>query len=112
MARGKLLKIVISVVLGGGGLGYLLLSTAGSHAVAELGELVLLAALLVATWAGAASAVGARRRSRRLVLSGVWAAYGAAALLTLASSLIFFSILANDYAIKYVQHNSEATMPW
>jgi cytochrome c-type biogenesis protein CcmF len=82
------------------------------HPVAEFGELILLATLVVATWAGAASAVGARQRSRRLVASSVYATYGAAALLSLASSLIFFSILANDYSIKYVQHNSEATMPW
>jgi cytochrome c-type biogenesis protein CcmF len=80
--------------------------------IADLGQLTLLLALVVTVYAGAVSAVGARHGVRRLWRSGIYAAYGSAALLTLASSLIFFAILSNDYSIKYVHHYSDATMPW
>ncbi|MSP62573.1 MAG: heme lyase CcmF/NrfE family subunit, partial [Myxococcales bacterium] len=83
-----------------------------SNPIADMGQLSLLLSLVVAVYAASACAVGARRRSRRLITSGVYATYGAAALMTLASSIIFFAILANDYSIKYVQHYSDATMPW
>ncbi len=83
-----------------------------SNPVADFGELVLLLTLIAACYAGAACAAGARRRSRRLIESGLQATYATAALLTLASSVIFFAIFSNDYSIKYVHHYSDATMPW
>jgi cytochrome c-type biogenesis protein CcmF len=80
--------------------------------VAEFGQVVLLLTLVATSYAGAVSAVGARQGSRRLVNSGLYATYGVAALLTLASAIIFYSILSNDYSIKYVQMHSDASMPW
>ncbi len=80
--------------------------------IADFGQLTLLLSLVVTTWAGAAGAVGARTRSRRLVTSAVHSTYAVSALLTLASTIIFFAILSNDYSIKYVQHYSDASMPW
>lgn len=83
-----------------------------SNPVAEFGEIVLLLTLVVSTFAAAAAAAGARKRSRRLVDASVWATYSAAALMSLASAVIFFLILSNDYSVKYVHHYSDATMPW
>jgi len=83
-----------------------------SNPVADFGQLVLLMSLIATAYAGAAAAVGARQGSRRLVNSSIYATYAVAALLTLASTIIFFAILSNDYSIKYVQHYSDATMPW
>lgn len=91
-----------------------------ANPVADFGQLALLLCFLVATWAGVAAVVGARRRtglvagpsSRRLIDSAIYSVYGACALLSLASALIFFAILANDYSIIYVQLHSDATMPW
>ena len=84
----------------------------GSNLVADFGQLTLLLTLVVAVYAGVVSAVGARHRQRRLIHSGIYAAYGAAALMTLGSMVIFFAIMSNDYSIKYVHHYSDATMPW
>ena len=83
-----------------------------TNRVADFGQLTLLLALIVASYAGAVCAVGARHGARRLIRSGLYAAYASAALMTLASTVIFFAILSNDYTIKYVHHYSDATMPW
>src|SRR5579884_1412254 len=79
--------------------------------MAHFGTWVLLAALIVAAWSATASVVGARRRDRRLVASGIHAAYGVMALMLLASATIIHAFVSNDYSIKYVQHYSDATMP-
>ena len=52
------------------------------------------------------------KQRRRLVDASIYATYSAAALLSLASAVIFFLILSNDYSVKYVHHYSDATMPW
>src|SRR5215470_8524277 len=79
--------------------------------MATFGSVVLWIALVVATWSVAASVVGARRRDRRLVASGIHAAYGVMALMILDSAVIIHAFVSNDYSIKYVQHYSDATMP-
>jgi cytochrome c-type biogenesis protein CcmF len=79
--------------------------------MAGFGTLVLWIALVVAAWSATASAVGARRRDRRLVNSGIHAAYGVAALMLLASAVIIRAFVTNDYSIKYIQHYSDAAMP-
>ncbi len=80
--------------------------------VALFGSFVLLVTLLATTYAGGAAVAGARLGSARLVRSSIYAAYACAALLSLASGMIFFAILSNDFSIKYVHHNADATMPW
>src|SRR5262245_20790790 len=60
----------------------------------------------------AASVAGARRGSRKLIHSGILGAYATTALLTFSSAVMFFSLLADDYSIKYVQRHSDASMPW
>jgi len=79
--------------------------------VAALGTFVLLASFVVCAYAVAASVAGARRRSRRLIESGVGAFYLTTALLTVASAVIIQAFVTNDYTIKYVQHYSDAAMP-
>lgn len=80
-------------------------------AIGTLGSFVLLATFVVASYAIAASVAGARRRSRRLVESGIGAFYLTTALMTVASGLIITAFVAGDYAIKYVQHYSDSTEP-
>src|SRR6516164_10471488 len=80
--------------------------------VAALGHAALLLSLVAAAYTVAASVAGARRGSRRLVRSGIQAAYGTTALITFSSAIMFFLLLSNDYSVKYVQRHSDASMPW
>ncbi len=79
--------------------------------MAGLGTFVLLAAFVVSAYAVAASVAGARRRSLRLVKSGVGALYLTAALLAVASGIIVHAFVTGDYTIKYVQRYSDLAMP-
>jgi cytochrome c-type biogenesis protein CcmF len=80
--------------------------------VALFGTSVLLCALLVTTYAGTAAVAGARTGSGRLVHSAIYATYASCGLLSLASAMIFFAILSNDFSIKYIFLNADAGMPW
>src|SRR5688572_4216138 len=82
------------------------------NAIATLGDAGLLLSLIACAYAVGACVAGARRGSRKLVGSGIWAAHGATILLTLSSAVMWFALLSNDYSIKYVQRHSDATMPW
>jgi cytochrome c-type biogenesis protein CcmF len=79
--------------------------------MASLGTFVLLASFVISAYSVAASVAGGRRRSRRLIESGVGALYLTTALLTVASSVIIHAFVTGNYAIKYVQHYSDAAMP-
>jgi len=79
--------------------------------MATLGTSLLLATFVVASYAFAASVAGGRRRSRRLVESGVGAFYLTAALMTVASGIIVHAFVTGDFAIKYVQHYSDSAQP-
>ena len=79
--------------------------------MAAFGTLTLLIAFVVATYGGAASFVGARRRNQRLIESGRSAAYALAAVLGLASVAIMYAFVTHDYSIKYVQRTSSAATP-
>ena len=56
--------------------------------MATSGRFLLLAAFVVASYAAVVSVVGARRRSQRLIESGIGAFYLVAALMTVASAVI------------------------
>ena len=79
--------------------------------MAYLGTFVLLASFVISAYSVAASVAGGRRRSRRLIESGVGALYLSAALLAVASSVIVHGFVTGNYAIKYVQHYSDSAMP-
>jgi len=79
--------------------------------MAAFGTLTLLIALVVATYAGAASLIGARRGNRRLIVSGRAAAYALAGILGMSSVALEYSFLTHDYSIKYVHRYSDAASP-
>ena len=79
--------------------------------MSSLGTFALLASFVVACYAATISVVGARRRSSRLVESGVGAQYLVTALLTLASAVIVAAFVSEDYSIKYVAANSDSQQP-
>ena len=76
-----------------------------------LGTFLLLASFVVCAYAVAACVAGARRRSRRLVESGVGAFYFVTALMTVATGVIVHAFVTNNYAIKYVQRYSDSAQP-
>src|SRR4051812_8749190 len=79
--------------------------------MASLGSFTLLAGFVVAAYAAAISVLGARRGSRRLIESGIGALYLNTALMSVASGLIIYAFLVQDYTIKYVQHYSDSVQP-
>ena len=79
--------------------------------MAAFGTLTLHIALVVATYAGVASLIGARRGNRRLIASGRAAVYALAGVLGLSSVAIVYAFVSHDYSIKYVHHYSDAASP-
>ena len=79
--------------------------------MASLGTFVLLATFVVCSYAIAASVAGARRRSGRLIESGVGALYLSAALMSVASAILVHAFVVGDYSIRYVQRYSDAVQP-
>src|SRR5215470_12897592 len=79
--------------------------------MASLGSYLLLTAFVICAYAASISIAGARRRSRRLIESGVGAFYLTAAVMAAASAVMIYSFVTNDYTIKYVQHYSDAVQP-
>src|SRR5436189_5889099 len=79
--------------------------------MASLGTFLLLAAFVVCSYAAVISVAGARRRSRRLIESGIGAFYLVTAMMTVASAVIVNAFLTDDFSIKYVAHYSDAVQP-
>jgi cytochrome c-type biogenesis protein CcmF len=79
--------------------------------MASLGTFLLLAAFVTCSYAGIISVVGARRRSRRLIESGIGAFYLICALMTAASAVILNAFITGDFSIKYVVHYSDSVQP-
>jgi len=79
--------------------------------MAAFGTFTLFVAFVVATYAGCASLVGARRGNRRLIASGRAGVYALAAVLALSSVAMWYSFLTHDYSIKYVHRYSDASSP-
>src|SRR5689334_6878245 len=80
--------------------------------MASLGAALLLATFVVCSYAAVVSVVGARRRSRRLIESGIGAFHLVTALMTAASAVMINAFLTNDYTIKYVEHYSDSVQPF
>ncbi|HEX2459718.1 MAG TPA: cytochrome c biogenesis protein CcsA, partial [Vicinamibacterales bacterium] len=79
--------------------------------MASLGYYLLLAAFVVCAYALAASVSGARRRSRRLIESGIGAFYLVAAIMSAVSAIIVYAFVSGDYSIKYVARYSDSVQP-
>ena len=76
-----------------------------------LGTFLLLASFVACAYTVAVSVAGARRRSRRLVESGVGAFYFVTALMTVATGVLVHAFVTDNYAIKYVQRYSDSAQP-
>ena len=79
--------------------------------MASLGSFLLLATFVVCSYAAVTSVVGARRRSRQLIESGIGAFYLVAALMTCASAVMINAFLTDDFSIRYVSHYSDSVQP-
>ena len=79
--------------------------------MATLGTYTLIAAFIACAYAAAAAVAGHRRRSTRLVESGIGAFYLVTALMTLASAIIVRAFVTEDYSIRYVDRYSDAVQP-
>jgi cytochrome c-type biogenesis protein CcmF len=79
--------------------------------MAAFGTLTLLIALVVATYAGVASLIGARRGNRRLIESARAGVYALAGVLGLSSVALVYSFVSHDFSIKYVHRYSDAASP-
>jgi cytochrome c-type biogenesis protein CcmF len=79
--------------------------------MASLGYYLLLTAFVVCAYAFAACVAGARRRSTRLIESGIGAFYFVAAIMTAASAVIVYAFVTGDFSIKYVQRYSDSVQP-
>ena len=79
--------------------------------MASLGSFLILAAFVISAYAVSVSIAGARRRSRRLIESGVAAFYLVAAVMSVASGVLVHAFVAGDYSIKYVQRYSDSAQP-
>jgi len=79
--------------------------------MSSLGTFLLLASFVVACYAAASSVAGARRRSTRLIESGIGAFYLVTALMTVASAIIVQAFVTGDFAIKYVDRYSDSAQP-
>ncbi len=79
--------------------------------MASLGTFLLLAAFVTCSYAAVVSVAGARRRSRRLIESGIGAFYLICAIMTAATAVLINAFLTGDFSIKYVAHNSDSVQP-
>ena len=79
--------------------------------MASLGTFLLLASFVVCSYAAVVSVAGARRRSRRLIESGIGSFYLVCALMTAASAVMINAFLVGDYSIKYVVQYSDSVQP-
>ena len=79
--------------------------------MAALGSLLVLAALVLAAGAFAASIAGARRGQRSLVEGGIGLFHAVTAIMLVLSAIIVNAFVIGDYNIKYVQRYSDAAQP-
>ena len=79
--------------------------------MATLGSYTLLAAFVACAYAIVVSVAGARRRSLRMIESGIGAFYVVTALMTLASSIIIHAFVTENYSIRYVDQYSDSVQP-
>ena len=77
----------------------------------NLGSLAILLAFCVAIYATLASVVGRVKRKPFLIVSGERAVFGVWVLMTLASSILVYSLMTGDFRFAYVAEHSNRAMP-
>jgi cytochrome c-type biogenesis protein CcmF len=79
--------------------------------LSSLGTTADVILFLLALITAALGAVGAARRSPRLVEASVQGLYATTLLACFSSALIIYAFLADDFSLQYVQHTSDSGMP-
>jgi len=79
--------------------------------MANIGHVILIIAFLVAIYSGAASLVGARIGSRRLVISARNSFLVVSGLYTLALAVILYAFLTKDFSFKIVAEHASLDLP-
>jgi cytochrome c-type biogenesis protein CcmF len=79
--------------------------------MASLGYSILLLTFVVCSYAAGISVAGARRRSRKLIESGIGAFHLVTALMVTASVIIVHGFVTDDFSIKYVSRYSDSVQP-
>src|SRR5579863_3747296 len=77
----------------------------------NLGSLAILLAFCVAIYATLASVVGRIKQKPFLIVSGERAVFGVWVLMTLASSILVYSLMTGDFRFAYVAEHSNRAMP-
>jgi cytochrome c-type biogenesis protein CcmF len=78
----------------------------------NLGALAILLAFCFSIYAIFGSLFGKWRQNEFLVVSGERAVYSVCFLLTLASGLLIYALVAGDYRLAYVAAHTDRAMPW
>ena len=78
----------------------------------DLGYIAFVLALVTALYGAVVSVMGARRNVAELVNSGRNAVYAAAALVLLASLLLWRALLTDQFQLEYVATHSERSLPF
>jgi cytochrome c-type biogenesis protein CcmF len=79
--------------------------------VAELGQIAIIGALLLAAYSMLAGPVGARWRSPELIQSARHGVLAVCALLSAASTTLLVAFLTHDFSVRYVAEHSSHDMP-
>jgi cytochrome c-type biogenesis protein CcmF len=79
--------------------------------IATLGTATILLIFVLSLATAGFGALGAARRSERLIEAGVQGMYATFAVAAFASALITYAFIAGDFTIQYVQKTSDAAMP-
>ncbi len=78
----------------------------------ELGQVALIAALMMTLLQGSAPFIGASRNNEQLMRLGVRAAIVQFLLVAVAFGLLTWAFLAQDFSVEYVARNSNSLLPW
>jgi len=79
--------------------------------MASLGTFLLLSAFVTASAAFSASIAGARRGATRLINGGIGLFHAVTAMTLVASGVMLYALVTEDYSIKYVHRQSETVQP-
>ncbi len=79
--------------------------------IATLGTATILLLFVLSLATAGMAAIGAARRSERLIEAGVQGTYATFGLSAFASALIVYAFVAGDFSVQYVQKTSDAAMP-
>jgi cytochrome c-type biogenesis protein CcmF len=79
--------------------------------MADIGYWALFLCLVVSLYGAAASFVGVRQKSRRLVESGKMAILVVAILVTFASSILLYLLITHDFQVEYVYQYTSTHLP-